>query len=90
MWQSVANIILRNRILILSLLFAITVVFGYFATKVGIQYEFANLLPSNDKTQIEYNQFKNDFGQDGMIIVCLLYTSPSPRDLYRSRMPSSA
>ncbi|MEC8967838.1 MAG: hypothetical protein VX756_01710, partial [Bacteroidota bacterium] len=69
MWQSVANIILRNRILILSLLFAITVVFGYFATKVGIQYEFANLLPSNDKTQIEYNQFKNDFGQDGMIIV---------------------
>ena len=69
MWQSVANIILRNRILILSLLFAITVVFGYYATKVGIQYEFANLLPSNDKTQIEYNQFKNDFGQDGMIIV---------------------
>ena len=23
-------------------------------------------------------------------IICLLYTSPSPRDLYRSRMPSSA
>ena len=23
-------------------------------------------------------------------IFCLLYTSPSPRDLYRSRMPSSA
>ena len=22
--------------------------------------------------------------------LCLLYTSPSPRDLYRSRMPSSA
>ena len=25
-----------------------------------------------------------------MSIACLLYTSPSPRDLYRSRMPSSA
>ena len=24
------------------------------------------------------------------VINCLLYTSPSPRDLYRSRMPSSA
>ena len=24
------------------------------------------------------------------IKICLLYTSPSPRDLYRSRMPSSA
>jgi predicted RND superfamily exporter protein len=69
MWQYFANIILRNRGLILSVLLAITIFFGYFATKVGIQYEFANLLPSNDITQVEYKQFKNDFGQDGMIIV---------------------
>ena len=27
---------------------------------------------------------------DGMFKVCLLYTSPSPRDLSTSRMPSSA
>ena len=27
---------------------------------------------------------------EGRFIICLLYTSPSPRDLYRSRMPSSA
>ena len=27
---------------------------------------------------------------DGKIIDCLLYTSPSPRDLLKSRMPSSA
>ena len=27
---------------------------------------------------------------DGMLKVCLLYTSPSPRDLSTSRMPSSA
>ena len=26
----------------------------------------------------------------GMLLVCLLYTSPSPRDRTRSRMPSSA
>ena len=25
-----------------------------------------------------------------LLNTCLLYTSPSPRDLYRSRMPSSA
>ena len=29
------------------------------------------------------------FGK-GLIIICLLYTSPSPRDRTRSRMPSSA
>ena len=28
--------------------------------------------------------------QDSSIVVCLLYTSPSPRDRTRSRMPSSA
>ena len=27
---------------------------------------------------------------EGMGYVCLLYTSPSPRDMRRSRMPSSA
>ena len=26
----------------------------------------------------------------GLSIICLLYTSPSPRDMRRSRMPSSA
>ena len=27
---------------------------------------------------------------DGLFVACLLYTSPSPRDLSTSRMPSSA
>ena len=29
-------------------------------------------------------------GHEGSTIICLLYTSPSPRDRTRSRMPSSA
>ena len=29
-------------------------------------------------------------GCAGMSYICLLYTSPSPRDMRRSRMPSSA
>ena len=28
--------------------------------------------------------------QDGEVVSCLLYTSPSPRDRQKSRMPSSA
>ena len=33
-----------------------------------------------------------DFGTNAMLVcnTCLLYTSPSPRDRTRSRMPSSA
>ena len=29
-------------------------------------------------------------GVSGLVVCCLLYTSPSPRDRTRSRMPSSA
>ena len=32
----------------------------------------------------------DDLGSDASLMACLLYTSPSPRDRTRSRMPSSA
>ena len=31
-----------------------------------------------------------NLGHDVRVIICLLYTSPSPRDRQKSRMPSSA
>ena len=34
--------------------------------------------------------FKIVGGEDSIVSICLLYTSPSPRDLSTSRMPSSA
>ena len=36
------------------------------------------------------DQIKNEFMNNGFDIICLLYTSPSPRDRQKSRMPSSA
>ena len=43
-----------------------------------------------DATNIkEYNQHTSQVG-DTLYDVCLLYTSPSPRDKRQSRMPSSA
>ena len=44
--------------------------------------------PENEELKIakpkEIKQFLDDY------VICLLYTSPSPRDRTRSRMPSSA
>ena len=40
-----------------------------------------------------FNQFIEDISainQLGLSVICLLYTSPSPRDRQKSRMPSSA
>ena len=39
---------------------------------------------------IDREAFKQFIDQGGQLIGCLLYTSPSPRDLSTSRMPSSA
>ena len=36
------------------------------------------------------NEFREVKIETGMINTCLLYTSPSPRDRQKSRMPSSA
>ena len=48
-----------------------------------INYLSKECIPaSNEEIDMIYNAIKNDY--------CLLYTSPSPRDRQKSRMPSSA
>jgi hypothetical protein len=42
---------------------------AYKATKVEMLYEFGQLLPEDDTTNLEYKQFRKDFGQDGLVIV---------------------
>ena len=49
------------------------------------------------KTTIEYTKYHNKKNESDELLfkraaneVCLLYTSPSPRDRQKSRMPSSA
>ena len=39
---------------------------------------------------LEHMAFKGTANRTALDIACLLYTSPSPRDRTRSRMPSSA
>lgn len=69
MWAKIAKFILKNRIFILLLLGASTVFMGWHARKVEITYEFARLLPDDDSTYIQYENFKKKFGQDGNILV---------------------
>ena len=44
----------------------------------------------NDNAEPEANDIEFDVERNALSIVCLLYTSPSPRDKRQSRMPSSA
>jgi len=69
MWQTIARIILRNRIAILIAIGVITVAMGFMATQVKIRYDFAALLPATDSTLINYKAFKQQFGEDGDVLV---------------------
>ena len=57
-----------------------------FKGETGEQATMFFLDPSGNA--LEFKAFKDIEGQ--LFATCLLYTSPSPRDMRRSRMPSSA
>ena len=55
-------------------------------------YELQYTKPSNTTSAVaEFDKSQEGkYLAGGMTLICLLYTSPSPRDRTRSRMPSSA
>lgn len=69
MWKHTAHVILRNRILILGILLALTVFFGFHAPSVKMEYTYASLLPEGDSTRIKYLEFKEKFGEDANMLV---------------------
>ena len=55
----------------------------------SFRLESGGLINRDKKISFKFNG-KNYFGYEGDTLACLLYTSPSPRDVEESRMPSSA
>ena len=48
------------------------------------------LIISKEGKYLVFDRLKVHVDEEGQLKCCLLYTSPSPRDLSTSRMPSSA
>ncbi|MCY1721120.1 MMPL family transporter [Prolixibacteraceae bacterium Z1-6] len=69
MWIKVSRIILRNKILLLSILAVITIFFGYMARNVEMSYEYASLLPKKDQAYKDYQKFVEVFGEEGNLII---------------------
>jgi uncharacterized protein len=69
MWLKISSIILRNKILLLSILAVITVFLGYHARKVEMSYEYASMLPIKDPAFKDYQQFVEVFGEEGNLII---------------------
>ena len=68
MWNYLVKAILRNRISILVAIGLITLFMGYMATQVRMQYESSSLLPSSNSTNIIYQKFIRQFGEDGTVM----------------------
>ncbi len=69
MWKNLARFVIRNRIVLLVLLFASTAVMGYYASKIKLSYEFSKAIPTDNPRYRDYVSFKETFGDDGNLLV---------------------
>ena len=67
MWTKIAGIILRYRILILSLVLVFTVFMGFQGRKAQMSYTLAQMLPQDDTTYLEHIKFREIFGEEANV-----------------------
>ncbi len=67
MWKYLVRIILRYRFTNLIIIGLLTIFMGYQATKVELSYEMTKMLPASDPTSIQYEKFREQFGEDGSV-----------------------
>jgi predicted RND superfamily exporter protein len=65
MWYRLAQWIIHRRVAILASLAAITIVMGYYASKVELSYEFSKAIPQDNPKYQEYQAFRAVFGDEG-------------------------
>lgn len=68
MWQYLVRLILTNRPAILIIIGLITIFMAYEGSQVKMSYEMARMLPKDNPYTVEYDNFKEQFGQDGSVI----------------------
>jgi predicted RND superfamily exporter protein len=68
-WEMIARIILKNRVTILGVIFALTIFLGYQWRNLSMTYTEANLLPQKHIVNKQYQDFLNKFGEEGNLIV---------------------
>ncbi len=74
MWLRLGKLVLKFRGPLLILLLAITVVMGFYASKVKLSYEFSKAIPTDNPKYKEYIAFKQKFGDDGNLLVAGIKT----------------
>ena len=68
-WELIARIVLRNRVLMLSIIVVITAVLALQWKNIHFAFTDANLLPDDNIVNLEYNNFLNKFGEEGNLVI---------------------
>lgn len=68
-WQTIARIVLRNRLLMIAAIIILTLVLALQWKNIRFTYTEANLLPADDPVNVEYRTFFEKFGEEGNLMV---------------------
>ena len=68
-WELIARIVLRNRILMLSIIVVITALLALQWKNIHFTFTEANLLPDDNIVNIQYNAFLNKFCEEGNLVI---------------------
>jgi hypothetical protein len=74
MWESIARLVLRYRLLWLIVLLSVTVFMAFHASKVQLSYDFTRTIPTDNPKYKEYQEFRQRFGDDGNLLVVAVQT----------------
>jgi hypothetical protein len=69
MWYRLGTIILKNRILLLIILLLSTLYMGWVASKIQLSYEFSKAIPTDHPAYLEYQSFRQQFGEEGNLLL---------------------
>ncbi|GEP51488.1 transporter [Flavobacterium noncentrifugens] len=68
-WELIARVVLRNKILMLSIVVVITMLLTLQWKNIHFTYTEANLLPDDDIANVEYKAFLSKFGEEGNLVI---------------------
>ena len=88
MWNKLSHIIIKQRLLLVAILVAITAFMGYHARFAEMSFEFAKTVPADDPDMIEFQNFKSQFGEDGNLVALgildsNIYETDNFKELYK-------
>ena len=71
MWQYISKFILRNRILLIFLIFGLTSLMAYKGKDAKLAYTMAKLLPSDHQVSTEYQDFLEMYGEQNLFVIAI-------------------